>query len=76
MVLKIKREQASIEMRFVSEFVETEAHRPVSMRAEQALGSKPEVTTYTFTDDGIEVVTSGAAGGESARRAARSRGSG
>lgn len=62
MVLKILREKAEVEVRFVSEFVETDAHKPVSMRSEQKLGAKPTVTTYRFTADGVEIVQSGVSG--------------
>lgn len=62
MVLKILREKSEVEMRFVSEFVETDANKPVSMRSEQRLGARPDIVTYTFLDDGVEVVRSGANG--------------
>lgn len=62
MVLKILREKSEVEMRFVSEFVETDANRPVSMRSEQRLGANPDMATYTFLDDGVEVVRSGTTG--------------
>lgn len=62
MVLQILREKAEIGVRFVSEFVETETHTPVSMRSEQKLGAKPTITTYRFTADGVEVVQTGAGG--------------
>jgi transglutaminase-like putative cysteine protease len=54
--LTIRRDRATIELRLISEFVETAENVPVSMRAEQRMGALPDVTEYRFGPDGVEVL--------------------
>ncbi len=57
MEFNVKRGPIEIRVTIETEFVETEAHEPVSMRAKQVMGALPVETSYRFTADGVEVTT-------------------
>ncbi|MFG0285060.1 MAG: transglutaminase family protein [Phycisphaerales bacterium JB039] len=60
--MSVRRGQATTDLAFLSEFVETAAGEPVSMRAEDRTGQTPIVTEYTFNAETIEVVSRQGAG--------------
>lgn len=55
MSLEIRRDASVIAVKLATEFVETAGGEAVSMRSEQAIGARPEVVEYRFTDAGVEV---------------------
>ncbi|MGH7133270.1 MAG: transglutaminase-like domain-containing protein [Phycisphaerales bacterium] len=55
MVLAIKRGAAALEITIDTEFVETEAGKPISMTFARKLGSQPQSTETRWTDDGVEI---------------------
>lgn len=57
MRMSVKRGPIQITITIETEFVETESHEPVSMRAKQVMGALPIETTYTFTEAGVDVST-------------------
>jgi transglutaminase-like putative cysteine protease len=56
--LSIKRGTAEVSIATDASFVETEDHRPVSIRVEQKLGATPTVLEGTYEADGVHVVDS------------------
>lgn len=68
MRVEIRRGEVAIGVSIESEFVETVAGKPVSMRVTQRFGSAPTTLEATFTADGVEVSTRGPAGERSEKR--------
>lgn len=57
MEMAVKRGPIEISITIDTEFVETRAHEPVSMKSRQQMGFMPIEAAYRFTDDGVEVTT-------------------
>lgn len=53
----LKRGRVSMDIRMESQFVETAEGEPVSMRSFQRMAKIPMETRYTFTPDGVRVVS-------------------
>ncbi len=57
MTFSIKRENATIKMWTLTEFVENADGTPKSMRVTQSMGSEPTETHFEFTKDGVKLTT-------------------
>ncbi|MEL6796034.1 MAG: transglutaminase domain-containing protein [Planctomycetota bacterium] len=57
MRMSVNRGPIEITITIETEFVETDDHRPVSMRSKQVMGSLPVETAYVFDDDKVEITT-------------------
>jgi len=57
MEIAIGRGPAAVRVTMESEFVETKAGKPISMKSVQQLGAIPTTTTYVFSDGEIAVET-------------------
>ena len=55
MLLAIKRGAAALEITIDTEFVETEAGKPISMTFSRKLGMSPQTTETRWTDTGVEI---------------------
>lgn len=70
MSLEIRRDASVISVKLATEFIETAGGEAVSMRSEQAIGARPELVEYRFTDAGVEV-TRGGGGSKTTERKPR-----
>lgn len=66
---ELKRGETVVVVSLQAEFVETPEGKPVSMKLVQTLGAHPSTESFTFTPEGIDVVTDSAAGKRTASRA-------
>lgn len=55
MLLAIKRGAAALEITIDTEFVETDAGKPISMTFARKLGATPQTTETRWTDTGVEI---------------------
>lgn len=66
--MSVRRGSQTTSFAFITEFVETAAGEPVSMRLDNRTGATPVTTEYTFNAETIESVTrQGGEGGEGGR---------